>query len=314
MFIERIKIQYHIHQALSQAKKLEPKISKAAEEAFKTLSKAYQDLKAFNLKHSIFHKIFRWIDRRFGFDPLNREIQRVKPFIPVEQPIPPLPPLTTTPKGSVEVSIPSLPSQINQVEGELSSDSTTIEYHPDEPISTIQPEIEQAIGAFQAKYADCFANDPLLLTTLRSVLDKLPAEKRLEFLNNLTTYQEKTGTWVPAENYLPLILNKPESLIDLCEFMTDVYDKRSEIDENDLEEKMELYVEELFDFGLYRLPEMEKMLTPERFKPYLLNDQFEGKSNAEYIKSIQEELDGTNHFLLPYLKDYMDELSARPQE
>lgn len=338
MIIERIKIQYRIHQALSQAKKLEPKVSNAAEEALKNLNKVFQKLEKFNQKHTFFSKIFHWIDRRFGFNPLSREIQRMEKFRPIHTPE------LKTPEGSVEVKLPAIPITIPNPETEPSDSSTadpqlkTPEASVEVIIPTVKPtesqeeddslttkdipedtpeaknkELEKAIQAFQSKYAVCFEIDQTFETKFQNALRQSTPEKRLNYLKILNTYLEKTEKWVPAETYLPIILEKPDSVLELIYFVEDVYEKRKELTPQKIDEEMDLYIEDVFDLGLYWLPDMDELLTKERVEAFLLNDNFEENSLQEYVESIYNETKEHDHFLNPYLESCLEQLKQNPQ-
>lgn len=286
MIIKRIKIQYRINQALNSAKALKPEISKVAESALKKLNNALNELRKFNQIHPFFSKIIRFIDQRFGFHPLQREIERVQRLIPIVKPVPAPPLEPKTPIGTVEVEIPELPLYFTPVS-------------PKPPVK--KDPLFETIQTFHAKYAACFKNDENLKKAFAAYLEKIPLAKRLNSLKEMNRYLEKTEKWIPPESYLIHILNSPESVQNLMHFLEEVFEKRALLSHEQLEEKMKLYIDDVFTFGLYWIPGMEALLSKEKVEAFLLDPKYEDESNRDYIQSMIEELEGSNHPLLELL-------------
>lgn len=334
MIIERIKIQFHIHKALLQAKKANPQITQVAEKALTNLNKSFKKLELFNQKHPFFSRLFRWIDHRFGFNPLRKEMKRLAKPLPIqtpslktpkgsveipmptiphpEKPIPADPinePELKTPEGSIEVPLPVFPNAAFLSEEEKSGDSASIEETAEkEPIQK-NDELTTAIQDFKSKYAACFDNDANLQSTFDAALAHFAPQKRLKYLEILQNYQNKTEKWIPAETYLSILLENHKSAGELLYFIEDVYEKRSEISAEKLEDEMDLYISDLFDHGLYWLPKMEELLTQKRVEAFLLNESYETESTKAYIQSIYDEVKDHNHFMIPYLESCLKQIN-----
>lgn len=296
MIIERIKIQFHINQSLRSARAMDQKISKIAVDVLDKLNKAMQELLNFKQKYPFFSKLIRFINKRFGIQPLQKEIEKVKLLIPVEKPKPQ--PILKTPVGTVEVDIPELPLEIPRV---------VI------PPPAKKNPLEIAVQTFKAQYKECFQFEEKLNAVFMGWLEKMPAANRMKSLDGLSYYLKKTEEWVPPESYLIHILNSPESIPELIYFLDKVFEKREALTPEKLEEEIEPYIDDVFNFGLYLIPGVAEMLPKDKVEAFLLDPLFETESIKEYIESIIEELDGSNPSLLKLLQECLQKIDPNAE-
>lgn len=317
MIIERIRIQIRISLALHQSKKLEPKVSVAAQIALNQLTKALNDLAQFTQKYPLFSKILRVIDKYFGFKPLNQEIAKINGFNPVIQQN------FQTPESSVELDFPELPAPVDESEVEIETDDSSTLEDKDLAAAPIteaevlagiddaqQDPLKKEIQALKEKYAECFEGNEILEQILFQTLLKREPEKRCKFMKNLQNYLSKIDKWIPMENYLPIILENPDSIGEMLYFYEDVLLCHQRLKPNELKEEMDTYIDDLFKYGFYWIPGIEALLTKDRVEAFLLDPQYEESDIIIYIESIQKELEGTNNFLLPLLQECLNQIGV----
>lgn len=317
MIIERIRIQIRISQALHQSKKLEPKVSVAAQSALSQLTKALNDLTLFTQKYPLLSKILRIIDKYLGFKPLNQEIAKINGFNPVIQQ------KLKTPESSFELYFPELPPPVDESEVEIETDdSSTLEdkdlaaapITEDNVLAGIdsaqQDTLKNEIQALKEKYAECFEGNEILERILFQTLLKREPEKRCKFMKNLQNYLSKIDASIPMLNYLEIILQNPDSISEMLYFYEDVFMSHQRLKPNEVEEEMEKYIEDVFMYGFYWIPGMEALLTKARVEAFLLDPNYKESHIKKYIESIQDELEGTDNFLLPLLQECLNQIGV----